>query len=85
MRHAAPEEDRLARPDLEGEDRGTSARKMTQIAPAPPSASATAMRGLTACRRRRRPKIALITGVSVKTAEAETGGAVFRPSNIVTK
>ena len=48
-------------------------------------ASAVAMRGVVTCRRSSQPKPADRIGVRVKTAEVETGGAVFNPSNMRTK
>ena len=43
------------------------------------------MRGVVIWRSKSQPNPAAITGVSVKTAAADTGGAVFNPTNISTK
>ena len=48
-------------------------------------ASASAIRPVVTCRNKSHPNPAAITGVSVNTAAALTGRAVFNPSNISTK
>ena len=47
--------------------------------------SASAMRLVVTWRRSHQPNTADISGISVKTAAADTGFAVFSPSNISTK
>ena len=60
----------------------TSARKITQTAPAPASASDRAARGVVIWRIRSQPKTADMIGVSVKTAPVETGSVRRSASNI---
>ena len=62
--------------------RPISARKITQIAPAPAITRLTAIRGVVTWRSRNQPNTALIKGVSVKTAAVETGSVRRRATNI---
>ncbi len=85
MCRAADEVDRLSRPDVERHELSQSASKMTQSAPAAPTANAAAIHPVSRCRNNTQPNPAAITGVKVKTAAALTGAAVRSPSNISQK
>ena len=62
-----------------------SARNTTHTAPTAPTDRASAMRGVVIWRKSTQPNPADMSGVSVKIAAVDTGGAVFSASNISTK